>query len=274
METQSYHYALIARAIAHIEAQHPRQLSLEEIAAHVGLSPAHFQRVFSQWAGVSPKRFQQYLTLNLAKRLLAQSTPLMEASLDLGLSSPSRLHDLFLTWEAMTPGDYARGGEGLTISYHWQDSEFGDMLTLATDRGICGLSFSAEMGRDAAFADMARRWPNARFTETDQAHLKALGAETKLHLIGAPFQIKVWEALLQIPSGRVSTYGQIAEKIDRPKAARAVGTAIGQNPISWLIPCHRVLRASGEMGGYHWGLPLKRAMLTREAVRLDAESLV
>ncbi|MHA3913234.1 methylated-DNA--[protein]-cysteine S-methyltransferase [Halovulum sp. GXIMD14793] len=273
MERTAYHYDVMGRALAHIEGTVTDQPSLDEVAKAVGLSPAHFQRVFSQWVGVSPKRYQQYLTLDLAKRMLAERFTLLDTAMEAGLSGTSRLHDLFLRWEAMTPGEFAQGTE---IFWDWTESPFGDALVMATDRGICGLAFTAETGRDAALADMMARWPNAQFRQGDprlndwlQAIFEARG-EAQLHLIGAPFQLKVWEALLRIPTGHVTTYSEIAQSVGNPKAVRAVGTAVGRNPVSWLIPCHRALRKSGALGGYHWGLPLKRALLAWEAARHDA----
>ena len=273
MTQDPYHYQVIARAIAHIEETRELAPSLEEIANAVGLSPQHFQRVFKEWAGVSPKRYQQYLSLNLAKTLLAENYSLLDASEELGLSGPSRLHDMFLTWEAMTPGEFAKGG-AVEIGFGFAATPFGETLILWTDRGICGMGFAEVFGREWSMEDMRRRGPNARYIE-DTGKAKHLAEEliagepAKLHLIGQPFQLKVWEALLQIPSGDVTTYGTIAEKIGSPKAVRAVGTAVGRNPISWLVPCHRVLRKSGGMGGYHWGLPVKHTILMREALRKD-----
>ncbi|PWJ22353.1 methylated-DNA--[protein]-cysteine S-methyltransferase [Jannaschia seohaensis] len=271
----AYHYGIMRRAIELIDARADAPPSLEKLAAEMRMSPAHFQRVFSAWAGVSPKRVQQYLALGHAKALLAERATVLDAAASAGLSGTGRLHDLFLRWEAMSPGDYARGGAGLTIRYGWFDSPFGEMLVMATERGICGLAFAAETGRDAALADMRGRWPAADYRE-DRAAVAPLvtglflGGEAKLHLIGAPFQIKVWEALMSIPSGQVTTYSDIAAHIGRPRAVRAVGTAVGRNPVSWLIPCHRALRKSGGLGGYHWGLPVKRAMLAWEAGRAEA----
>jgi len=270
----AYHYGVIARAIEVIDAHADDPLSLEDLAAGVGLSPAHFQRVFSQWVGVSPKRYQQYLTLDHAKTLLKERFTLLETAHSTGLSGSSRLHDLFLRWEAMSPGDYARGGAGVTIREGWFDCPFGDVLVMGTERGICGMAFGADCGRDAAETDMRARWPKAAFVPDDgtlTTHVAAAfgGGEVALHLIGAPFQIKVWEALLSIPPGHATTYSEIARAIGNPKAVRAVGTAVGRNPISWLIPCHRALRKSGGLGGYHWGLPVKRAMLAYEAARVE-----
>lgn len=273
-----YHYNVIARALRHIDEGGPG-MTLDTLSSQMGMSPAHFQRVFSQWVGVSPKRYQQYLSLDHAKRLLETRLSLMETAGEVGLSGTSRLHDLFLTWEAMTPGDYARQGAGLTISWGWFESPFGPAIVMGTDKGICGMGFAAEMGEEEAFADLLRRWPRANFVEDPMmlrpwvmAAFGAQGEQEKapLYLIGAPFQIKVWEALLKIPSGHVTTYGDIAQVIGHPKAVRAVGTAVGRNPISWLIPCHRALRKGGGLGGYHWGLPVKRALLAWESARSDA----
>lgn len=275
-----YHYNVIARALRHIDEAGPG-LTLDRLATQMGMSPGHFQRIFSQWVGVSPKRYQQYLTLDHARRLLQERATMLEAADAAGLSGAGRLHDLFLTWEAMTPGDYARGGAGLTLAWGWFDSPFGPTIVMGSDRGICGMGFAAEIGPEAAFDDLRRRWPMASLRH-DPDTLRpwvqaAMGGEpgkgrpTPLVLIGAPFQIKVWEALLAIPSGHVTTYGDIARVIGHPKAVRAVGTAIGRNPISWLIPCHRALRKGGALGGYHWGLPVKRALLAWESARLEAD---
>lgn len=274
-QSDRYHYQLIRRALREIdEAETP--LSLEALAGKMGMSAAHFQRVFSQWVGVSPKRYQQYLQLDHAKHLLADHFTTLETAQSVGLSGSGRLHDLFLTWEAMSPGRYARGAAGLTIRWGRFDSPFGPAIAMATDRGLCGLGFSGEQGDLETFQDLASRWPNATFRES--AHelnpwveaAFALKGEARLHMIGAPFQLKVWEALLAIPSGHVTTYSEIAQSIGTPRAVRAVGTAVGRNPVSWLIPCHRALRKSGGLGGYHWGLPVKRAMLAFESAREEA----
>lgn len=276
-QTPSYHYAVIHRALREID-EAPPGLTLEALAARMTMSPAHFQRLFSQWVGVSPKRYQQYLTLDLARRLLAERRSTLATAHALGLSGGGRLHDLFLTWEAMSPGEYARGGAGLTIRWGWFASPFGPAVVMATDRGICGIGFAEESGDSAALEDLARRWPKAHFAE-DRAAVAPLaeaalgagsGRRVALHLMGAPFQIKVWEALLAIPSGQVTTYADLAGAIGHPRAHRAVGTAVGRNPISFLIPCHRALRRDGALGGYHWGLPRKRAMLAWEAARREA----
>ncbi|HRK43840.1 MAG TPA: methylated-DNA--[protein]-cysteine S-methyltransferase [Gemmobacter sp.] len=272
--SEAYHYRVIARALAEIDAGGPG-LTLEGLAARMGMSAAHFQRVFSAWVGVSPKRYQQYLVLDHARQMLAARHTVLETSHATGLSGSGRLHDLFLTWEAMSPGDYAKGGEGLDIFWGWFDSPFGPALVMGTARGICGMGFAAEQPEAEVLADMMRRWPKARFVE-DPAMLRpwvlaAFGGKgAALHLMGAPFQIKVWEALLAIPSGHVTTYGDLAGAIGNPRAVRAVGTAVGRNPVGFLIPCHRALRKSGGLGGYHWGLGVKRAMLAWEAARVEA----
>ncbi len=272
-----YHYNVMRRAIQAIDNA-DEMLSLERLASDLSMSPAHFQRVFSRWVGVSPKRYQQYLTLDHARSLLADRFTTLETAGELGLSGTSRLHDLFVKWQAMSPGEYARKGAGLTISYGWFDSPFGRVLAMGTGIGICGLAFTQEVGDQAALADMQARWPAATYLEVPEAIetwvTAAFGGhgDTHLHLMGAPFQIKVWEALLDIPSGYVTTYSHIAERIGNPRAARAVGTAVGKNPISWLIPCHRALRKSGGLGGYHWGLPVKRAMLAWESARADTSA--
>ena len=277
----SYHYNVIRRAIEEIDAAGGETLALDALAAKMDMSPSHFQRVFSRWVGVSPKRYQQFLTLGHAKTLLAERFSTLETAQSVGLSGQGRLHDLFLRWEAMSPGEYANRGKGLTIYWGWFDSPFGASLVMGTERGICGIGFADETGVEETFEDLISRWPNATFIEDPMflrpwvlaAYDTELGEDgkTPLHLIGSPLQIKVWEALLSIPSGHVTTYGQIAEKIGQPRAVRAVGTAVGRNPVSWLIPCHRALRKSGALGGYHWGLPVKRALLAWESAELEQE---
>ncbi len=271
----SYHYRVMARAIALIDAPGGTHLSLSELASEMGMSAAHFQRLFRRWVGVSPKRYQQYLTLGHARQLLDERYSTLQSAHALGLSGQARLHDLFLRWEAMTPGEYARRGQGLAISYGWFDTPFGQALGMATPRGLCGLAF-AEEGEDAAtLQDMKARWPRASFIADPtlaQPHLDAAFAQSgqvDLHLSGTPFQIKVWEALLHVPSGHVTSYSEIGKRVCTPRAARAVGSAVGRNPIGFLIPCHRCLRSAGGLGGYHWGLTRKRAMLAWEGARLE-----
>ena len=274
---QTDDYARMAEAIRFLDETREDRPGLDATAAHLGLSPAHFQRLFSRWVGVSPKKYQQYLTLDHAKTLLRDRHSLLDTALEAGMSGPGRLHDLLVGWEAMTPGEYGRGGAGLDIAYGHGDTPFGDALILWTERGICGLAFTAETGRAASMADMRGRWPEAQY-RADEARGTAMlheifgGGGNGVHLavLAAPFQAKVWEALMMIPSGHVTTYSDIAARIANPKAVRAVGTAVGRNPVSWLIPCHRALRKSGALGGYHWGLPVKRAMLAWESARFDA----
>ncbi|RUS59910.1 methylated-DNA--[protein]-cysteine S-methyltransferase [Pseudorhodobacter sp. E13] len=276
----SYHFHVMRRAIEAIDTQ-KAPLQLDALAAQMGMSAAHFQRLFSQWVGVSPKRYQQYLTLDHARRLLAERFTVLDTTLATNLSGTGRLHDLFLRWEAMSPGDYALGGAGLRIFWGWFESPFGPALVMGTERGICGIGFAAETTSEATMEDLIARWPNADFVEDPMMLrpwvLTAFGAretpeKTPVFMIGAPFQIKVWEALMRIPSGHVTTYSEIANAIGHPRAVRAVGTAVGRNPVSWLIPCHRALRKSGALGGYHWGLPVKRALLAWEGARADHET--
>lgn len=272
-------YRRMARAIRFLAANYLDQPKLDEAAAAAGLSPYHFQRLFTRYVGVSPKNFIAHLTLEHAKSVLDTGASVLDAALEAGLSGPSRLHDLTLKIEAMTPGDYAKGGAGLTVEYGFHPCPFGLALIMATPRGICGLGFGDEGEEPAMLVDMQGRWPKARFIENarrtgaladvifDQnAAPQTLG----LHLLGTPWQIKVWQALLAIPSGKMTTYKTVAETLGAPRASRAVGTAVGRNPISLLIPCHRVLGSDGALHGYHWGLTRKRAMLAVEACRADA----
>jgi AraC family transcriptional regulator of adaptative response/methylated-DNA-[protein]-cysteine methyltransferase len=272
-QSPAYHYGVIARALKIIDEAGPA-LTLDDLAAKMGMSTAHFQRTFSQWVGVSPKRYQQYLTLDHARRLLADRFTVLDTALSTGLSGGGRLHDLFLTWEAMSPGEYAQGGAGLVIRWGYFPTPFGEALVMATDRGICGMGFTEEFGRDWSMQDLTQRWPKATYLEdlgiAAMVNAAMAGRDARLHLIGAPFQIKVWEALLHVPSGHVTSYSELAGAVGHPNAQRAVGTAVGRNPISFLVPCHRALRKSGGLGGYHWGLPVKRAMLAWEAAREDA----
>ena len=278
-EECGYHFNVMRRAIDILDAAED-PVQLEALAAQMGMSSAHFQRLFSRWVGVSPKRYQQYLMLGHAKIMLRDHATTLEAAHEVGLSGTGRLHDLFLRWESMSPGEFAQAGAGLKIYWGWFDSPFGKALVMGTEKGICGLGLAAELGADWAMQDLRARWPKAEFVEDPEMLrpwvLTAFGAQSvelekaPLYLIGAPFQIKVWEALLQVPSGQVTTYSDIAAKVGNPKAVRAVGTAVGRNPVSWLIPCHRALRKSGALGGYHWGLPVKRTMLAYEAARAEA----
>ena len=267
----------MARAIRYLTEHYQDQPSLEDAASAAGLSPFHFQRVFSRYVGVSPKAFVAHLTLGHAKRELAHGASVLDAALDAGLSGPSRLHDLCLKIEAMTPGDYAKGGAGVVVDYGFSGCPFGLALVLATQKGVCGFGFGEEGEEEAMLADMTSRWPRAQYRRNEARAAKlvqrifdpARKDILPLYLMGTPFQVKVWEALLAIPSGRFSTYRAVAEKVCDAKAARAVGAAVGRNPISWLVPCHRVLGSNGALTGYHWGIERKRAMLAVEAARSD-----
>ncbi len=268
----TYNYGVIRRAIETIDAA-DHVLGLEELSGLMDLSPAHFQRKFSTWAGISPQKYQHYLTVGYAKTLLRDKCTTLMTADSVGLSGSGRLHDLFIRWEAMSPGDYAIKGAGLTIYEGWFSSPFGEVIAMGTNRGLCGLGFASEMGRDQARDDLVNRWPLALFEEKPNRLASWVEAtfagkgNVDLHVMGAPLQIKVWEALMRIPSGYVTTYSNIAQSIQNPKAVRAVGTAVGRNPVSFIIPCHRVLRKSGELGGYHWGTPVKRAILAFEGAR-------
>lgn len=268
-------YRRIARAIAFLQQHHLTQPDLEAVAQHVGLSEYHLQRLFTRWAGISPKRFLQFLTVEYAKARINETRNLLDLTLDVGLSSPGRLHDLFINLEAMSPGEYKSGGAGLQIRYGLHDSPFGQILLATTDRGVCNLHFLNELIEDTD-SILQASWPNAEIVFDPQTTepLKALIFDAvptqnlkplTLLVKGTNFQIQVWRALLQVPFGGVATYQAIAHLIGRPTAARAVGTAIGNNPIGYLIPCHRVIRESGELGGYRWGLERKTAILGWEA---------
>jgi AraC family transcriptional regulator of adaptative response/methylated-DNA-[protein]-cysteine methyltransferase len=268
-------FSRVAAAIHYLEAHADDQPGLEELAGAAGLSPSHFQRLFKRWAGVSPKRFLQFLTIEHAKKLLRDSNSVLDTSFEVGLSGPGRLHDLFVSVEAVTPGEYKAQGEGLEILWGLHDTPFGRCLLATTPRGVCHLSFPADDGAEG-LERLNRDWGRARLIE-DPAGTRTLvedllfaqpqTQERPLGLVlkGTNFQIKVWNALLQIPRGRAVSYGNIAAHIGSPHAHRAVGTAVGANPIAWLIPCHRVLRKGGELGGYRWGTTRKRAMIGWEA---------
>jgi AraC family transcriptional regulator, regulatory protein of adaptative response / methylated-DNA-[protein]-cysteine methyltransferase len=272
-------YRRIERAIAFIEENRERRPDLAEVAGVAGVSEFHFQRLFSRMVGISPKKYEQFLTKEAAKKLLAESESLLDTALDLGLSGPGRLHDLFVSCEAVTPGEFKSRGAGLTISCGFHPSPFGEALLAATPRGLCALYFAGEGGREDALERLREEWANAKIVEDaaqtrDTAEAiftpaRRANAPLTLYLRGTNFQVKVWEALLAIPPGRLSTYEAIARKIGDPSALRAVGSAVGRNPIAFLIPCHRVIRKSGELGGYHWGLPRKRLILAWEAEQLS-----
>ncbi|WP_309398907.1 bifunctional transcriptional activator/DNA repair enzyme AdaA [Cerasicoccus maritimus] len=267
---QEQTYATIARAIAWLQEHYREQPTLDEVAASVSVSPFHFQRLFTDWTGVSPKKFLQHLSLMHAKQLLRdEQATLFDAALATGFSGPSRLHDLFVNIEQMTPGEYKNGGAELTIDYALALTPFGQAILAATPKGLTQLGFveSLEEGIDW----LREAFPKATLREGESVHFAAARQlfradwsqldRIKLHLKGTPFQLKVWQALLQIPSNRLETYGSLAQSIGDPKASRAVGTAVGANPISYLIPCHRVIRATGEIGGYHWNPNRKRLLI-------------
>ncbi|PYV14744.1 MAG: 6-O-methylguanine DNA methyltransferase [Acidobacteria bacterium] len=280
MDLRTEDYARIEQAILFLESKHNEQPSLEAAAQSVGLSDHHFQRLFRRWAGISPKRFVQFLTLDHAKRLLRESRSVLDATFEAGLSSPGRLHDLFVHCEAVTPGEFQRQGAGLTISYGFFPTPFGECLLATTERGICSLLFVTAGGRRATLADLASRWPGARLAENSPA-LAAIarkifdpavnGTPRPLTLLlkGTNFQIKVWEALLRVPLGAVTSYGDLARRIGQPAASRAVGAAVGSNPIAYLIPCHRVIRGLGMFGNYGGGVTRKKAMLAWEAAEAE-----
>ena len=270
-------YDTVSRVIEMLTEDYRDQPSLEVVAQRLKQSPTQLQKVFTRWAGLSPKAFLQAVTLDHAKRLLRQEDmPLLETSIEVGLSGPSRLHDLFVTHEAMSPGEWKARGEGLTIRYGYHPSPFGTALVMITDRGLAGLAFNDAGGEQASFEDMAQRWPNARYIE-DSASTSQYAARIfdpsrwrqdeplRIFLIGSDFQIRVWQALLKIPLGCATTYSNIAGNIGQPTASRAVGAAVGRNPISFVVPCHRALGKSGDLTGYHWGLTRKRAILGWEA---------
>jgi AraC family transcriptional regulator, regulatory protein of adaptative response / methylated-DNA-[protein]-cysteine methyltransferase len=280
---RSRDYELIRRAIAFLSATWTEQPSLDRLAEHLGLSPAHCQKLFKRWCGLSPKEFVQAITVDHARSLLEGSASVFDAALEVGLSGGSRLHDLFVSHEAMTPGDYKRRGQGLEMAYGFHASPFGDALLIATDRGLAGLAFVDEdrgQTRHDALADMMQRWPKAHYVEAPQqtaAHARRIFASewereqpVRLVMIGTDFDVRVWETLLKIPMGRAVSYTDIARHIGSPSASRAVGSAVGRNPISFVVPCHRVLRGDGSLGGYHWGLTRKRALIGWETGRLAA----
>lgn len=269
----------ITAAINYIQANFKSQPSLEEIAEKVNLSPFHFQKLFSEWAGTSPKRFLQYISISHAKKLLKENETLFNTALETGLSGTGRLHDLFINIEGMTPGEYKNGGENLNINYSFAESPFGNLIVASTQKGICHIAFYNE--ELSALSNLKKLFPFASYKQMmdlDQQNAlfifnhdwKKLN-QIKLHLKGTDFQLKVWETLLKIPMGKLSTYGAIAGKLQNPKASRAVGTAIGDNPVAFLIPCHRVIQSSGALGGYHWGMDRKSAIIGWEAAKTETD---
>src|SRR5215510_5343526 len=269
-------YDIVRRAIGHIREQWRSQPEIEAIAEAAGVTPTELHHLFRRWAGLTPKAFLQAITLDSARTLLRASASVLDAAYEVGLSGPGRLHDLFVTHEAMSPGEWKTGGQGLTIRYGFHPSPFGTALVMASERGLAGLAFADAGEEKAALADMRRRWPNASYLE-DSAGTATLArrifdpkrwcAEEPLRvvLIGTDWEVRVWETLLRIPMGRLTSYSTIASKLCAPKAARAVGAAVGKNPISFVVPCHRVVGSTGALTGYHWGITRKRAMLGWEA---------
>lgn len=279
MENQNQHnFNRIARAIDYLQTHFLRQPSLEEIAEHIHVSPYHFQRMFTEWAGVSPKKFLQYLTLAYAKQVLnKKEVTLFDAAQASGLSGTSRLHDLFIHLEGMTPGEYKNGGQQLTINYSFAESPFGNILVASTSVGVCHLAFADDEVN--ALQSLKTRFPRATYRPlVDTIQQNALFIFTrdwsqlhqiKLHIKATPFQLKVWEALLKIPMGKLDSYSGIAQRIHQPLASRAVGTAVGDNPVAFLIPCHRVIQSTGVFGNYHWGPTRKQAMIGWEAAKTE-----
>ncbi len=282
METQeSINYRRVERAIQYITDHFKEQPTLDDVAKHVHMSPTHFQRLFAEWAGTTPKKFLKFISLQHAKQLIVQHSTisLFDTTHEIGLSSTSRLHDMFVSIEGMTPAEYKNGGKNLLISYEFYDSPFGEALIASTDRGVCHMTFHTL--RETAEDELKMRFPNATFRQIPTTlHQDALAVfkrhennlpRIKLHLKGTDFQLKVWEALLKIPSGSLSTYGAIAKHIDNQLAHRAVGTAIGSNPVAFLIPCHRVIQGSGSIGGYRWGNARKTALIGWEQAQLESK---
>ena len=280
MEQEQNNFSRIAKAIGYIKDNFKSQPGLEEVAEQIHVSPFHFQRLFTEWAGVSPKKFLQYITIEHAKKMLKESkATLFDTAFETGLSGTGRLHDLFINIEGMTPGEYKNGGENLSINYSFAESPFGNILVASTSKGICHIAFADDDKK--ALSDLQKHFPNAHFKQmVDLIQQNALFIFThewnkfhqiKLHLKGTDFQLKVWETILKIPMGQLSTYGSIAEKIKHPSASRAVGTAIGSNPVAFLIPCHRVIQSSGALGGYLWGTTRKTAIIGWEAAKISLE---
>jgi AraC family transcriptional regulator of adaptative response/methylated-DNA-[protein]-cysteine methyltransferase len=274
-------YDVVRRAIGHIRGHWREQPEIEAIAEAAGVTPTELHHLFRRWAGLTPKAFLQALTLDGARQLLRDSASVLDATYEVGLSGPGRLHDLFVTHEAMSPGEWKSGGEGLTVFFGFHPSPFGSALVMATQRGLAGLAFADPGEERAALADMKARWPRAAYVE-DSARTAAIARRIfdssqwqqnnplRVVLIGTDWEVRVWETLLQIPMGRLTTYSDIASKIHKPAAARAVGAAVGKNPVSFVVPCHRVVGKSGDLTGYHWGITRKRAMLGWEAGQVGA----
>lgn len=274
-------YQRIAAAIGYIHEHFIDQPNLDEVAAHIHVSPFHFQKMFKEWAGISPKKFLQYTSLQHAKALLEQNHTIADTAFETGLSGTGRLHDLFVNIEGMTPGEYRNGGASLTILYNMVQSPFGLLFVASTDKGICNIFFAED--EVSGLAELRRLWPKATIKMGRDAQQQLVQAffsddwdnlnQVKLHLKGTPFQMKVWEALLRIPAGRLATYSSLAASIGSPKASRAVGSAVGDNPVAYLIPCHRVIRATGVLGDYHWGSTRKAAIIGWESGKTYGEAI-
>jgi AraC family transcriptional regulator of adaptative response/methylated-DNA-[protein]-cysteine methyltransferase len=273
---QKSNYSRIAQAIEYIQNNYKTQPGLDEVAANVNLSPFHFQRLFSDWAGVSPKKFLQYVTVQHAREMLKiQQSTLSDVAFETGLTGTSRLHDLFINIEGMTPGEFKNGGDNLNVNYSYAESPFGNIIVASTPKGICYLAFADDEVQ--ALNALKQKFPKASYKQmVDLAQQNILYffshdwsklSEVKLHLKGTPFQLKVWETLLKIPAGKLVTYGTVAKSIHQPSASRAVGTAIGDNPVAYLIPCHRIIQSNGAFGGYHWGSIRKAAIIGWEAAK-------
>jgi AraC family transcriptional regulator of adaptative response/methylated-DNA-[protein]-cysteine methyltransferase len=274
-------YVIVRRAIAFLSEHWRSQPEVEAVAEAAGVNPTELHHLFRRWAGITPKAFLQAITLDHARRLLRDSASVLDATFEVGLSGPGRLHDLFVTHEAMSPGEWKSGGAGLTIGYGFHPSPFGTALVIATERGVAGLAFADPGEEQVALADMRGRWPQAHLVENSgrtaplarrifDPGLWRPDTPLRVVLIGTDFEVRVWETLLTIPMGRATTYSGIAAKIRAPRAARAIGAAVGKNPVAFVVPCHRVLGKSGDVTGYHWGLTRKRAMLGWEAGRTAA----
>jgi len=281
LSTAATDYDIVRRAIAHIRGHWRAQPEVEEVAEAAGVTVTELHHLFRRWAGLTPKAFLQALTLDHARRLLRDSASVLDASYEVGLSGPGRLHDLFVTHEAMSPGEWKSGGEGLTLHYGFHPSPFGTALVMASERGLAGLAFADAGEQQAAFADMSGRWPKATYVEDNErtaplaqrifdAKLWRPDRPLRVVLIGTDFEVRVWDALLKVPFGRLTTYSELASKVCSPAAARAVGAAVGKNPVCFVVPCHRVIGKSGDLTGYHWGLTRKRAILGWEAGRMAA----
>lgn len=282
LEIAAADYEIVRRAVEYVNLRFRDQPEVEEIARASGVHPRALTELFRRWCGLTPKDFLQAVTIDAARRVLTESDNVLDAAYEVGLSGPGRLHDLFVVHESMSPGEWKTGGAGLVVRYGFHASPFGSALAMVTPRGLCGLAFADEGEEDAALADMRRRWPNALYIEDPVATAPyaarifdrgTWSADDPLRIvfIGTDFEVKVWETLMRIPLGKATTYSSIAQSVEKPKAARAIGAAVGKNPMSFVVPCHRVLGKNGDLTGYHWGLTRKRAILGWEAGQLCKE---